>query len=279
MNSVKTVILLGLLTGLLIFAGGALGGRFGIIIAFSLAVIMNFGAYWFSDSLVLKLHGARPLSESEVPEVHSIVANLSQKAGMPMPRLYLVNSPSPNAFATGRSPSHAAVAVTTGILQLMSRDELEGVLAHELSHVRNRDTLISTVSATLAGAIMMLASMARWAAIFGGFGGRDDDDGNIFSLLLMAILAPVAALMIQMAVSRSREYQADASAKELVGHPHGLASALQKLGRVSGRLPMGTSPVMGHLYIVNALSAKTFMGLFSTHPPLEERIARLLGRA
>jgi heat shock protein HtpX len=280
MNTVKTVLLLGLLTGLFIFAGGALGGQVGIVIAFVFAVAMNFGAWWFSDKLVLKLHGARPLEESQAPRVHSMVANLAQKAGMPMPRIYLVSSPSPNAFATGRSPDHAAVAVTTGILELMSHEELEGVLAHELSHVKNRDTLISTISATLAGAIMMLASMARWAAIFGGFGGRDDDgDNNIFGLLLMAILAPVAALLIQMAVSRSREYQADASAAQLVGHGHGLASALRKLGQVSPRRPMGSSPVMGHLYIVNALSAKSFMGLFSTHPPLESRIARLLGRA
>jgi heat shock protein HtpX len=196
---------------------------------------------------------------------------------MPMPRIYLVNSPSPNAFATGRGPSHAAVAVTTGILQLMNRDELEGVIAHELSHVRNRDTLTSTVAATLAGAIMMLASMAKWTAFLGGFGGRDRD-GNLIELLAMALLAPIAAVLIQMGISRSREYQADASGAELAGHPDGLASALRKLGQTSGRIPMRTSPAMSHLYIVNPLSGKSLANLFSTHPPLEARIARLMGR-
>ncbi len=278
MNTIKTVLLLGLLTGLFIFAGGALGGESGMIFAFFLAVVMNVGVWWFSDSIVLRMHGARPLEASEAPELHDIVANLAQKAGMPMPRLYLVDAPAPNAFATGRSPSHAAVAVTTGILRLMNREELEGVLAHELSHVKNRDTLISTLAATVAGAIMMLANMAKFAAIFGGFGGRDERDSNVFSLLLMAFLAPVAALLIQMAISRNREYQADASAAALVGYPHGLAAALQKLGQASGRLPMGTSPAMGHLYIVNSLSGQSFLSLFSTHPPLQARIARLLGR-
>ncbi|HXI02999.1 MAG TPA: zinc metalloprotease HtpX [Candidatus Saccharimonadales bacterium] len=277
MNSIKTALLLGLLTALLMFAGGAFGGRTGIVLAFGFAVVMNFGAYWFSDSIVLKFHGARPLEPTEAPEVHAIVATLAQRAGMPMPRIYLVNSPSPNAFATGRGPSHAAVAVTTGILQLMNRDELEGVIAHELSHVRNRDTLTSTVAATLAGAIMMLASMARWTAFFGGFGGRDRD-GSIFELLAMALLAPIAAVLIQMGISRSREYQADASGAELAGHPDGLASALRKLGQTSGRIPMRTSPAMSHLYIVNPLSGKSLANLFSTHPPLEARIARLMNR-
>ncbi len=278
MNTAKTVVLLGLLTGLFIFAGGALGGESGMVFAFALAVVMNVGAWWFSDSIVLKMHGARPLEAPDAPEVHSIVANLAQKAGMPMPRIYLVESPAPNAFATGRSPDHAAVAVTTGILKLMNRDELEGVLAHELSHVKNRDTLISTLAATIAGAIMMLASMAKWGAFLGGFGGRDDKDSNVLSLLVMALLAPIAALLIQTAISRNREYQADASAAALVGYPQGLAAALQKLGQTSGRLPMGTSPAMGHLYIVNSLSGSSFMSLFSTHPPLKDRIARLLSR-
>lgn len=277
MNSIKTALLLGLLTALLMFAGGAFGGRTGIVLAFGFAVVMNFGAYWFSDSIVLKMHGARPLDQTEAPEVHAIVATLAQRAGMPMPRIYLVNSPSPNAFATGRGPSHAAVAVTTGILQLMNRDELEGVIAHELSHVRNRDTLTSTVAATLAGAIMMIASMARWTAFFGGFGGRDRN-GGLIDLLAMALLAPIAAMLIQMGISRSREYQADASGAELAGHPDGLASALRKLGQTSGRIPMRTSPAMAHLYIVNPLSKKSLANLFSTHPPLESRIARLMGR-
>ncbi len=277
MNTVKTTLLLGLLTGLLLFIGGAFGGQGGMAIALVFAVVMNFGAYWFSDKIVLRMHGAQEIGESEAPELYAIVSNLSQKAGIPMPRLYLVRSPSPNAFATGRNPDHAAVAVTTGLLQIMSRDEVEGVLAHELAHVLNRDTLISTVAATIAGAIMLLASMARWAALFGGFGGRDDDrEGGVFSLLAMALLAPIAALLIQMAISRSREYQADASAARIVGHPHGLASALRKLGRAAARIPMESNPAVGHLYIVNALSAKSFLGLFSTHPPIEERVARLL---
>lgn len=280
MNTVKTTILLGLLTGLLLFIGGAFGGQGGMAIALVFAVVMNFGAYWFSDKIVLRMHAAQEIGESDAPELYAIVSNLSQKAGIPMPRLYLVRSPSPNAFATGRNPDHAAVAVTTGLLQIMSRDEVEGVLAHELSHVLNRDTLISTVAATIAGAIMLLASMARWAALFGGFGGRDDDrEGGVISLLAMALLAPIAALMIQMAISRSREYQADASAARIVGHPNGLASALRKLGRAAARIPMQSSPAVGHLYIVNALSAKSFLGLFSTHPPIEERVARLLATA
>lgn len=280
MNTVKTTFLLGLLTGLLLFIGGAFGGQSGMAIALVFAVVVNFGAYWFSDKIVLRMHRAQEIGESDAPEFYGIVSNLSQKAGIPMPRLYLVRSPSPNAFATGRNPDHAAVAVTTGLLQIMSRDEVEGVLAHELAHVLNRDTLISTVAATIAGAIMLLASMARWAALFGGFGGRDDDrEGGVLSLLAMALLAPIAALLIQMAISRSREYQADASAVRIVGHPQGLASALRKLGRAAARIPMESSPVVGHLYIVNALSGKSFLGLFSTHPPIEDRIARLLATA
>jgi len=281
MNSVKTVLLLGAMTGLMMLIGGALGGQQGLVIAFVFAAIFNFGAYWFSDKMVLASHGARPVDEKQAPELYAIVAGLAQKARMPMPKLYIMDTPAPNAFATGRNPDHAAVCVTTGILQLMNRDELEGVLAHELSHVRNRDTLISSIAATMAGAIMMLASMARWGAIFGGFGGRDSrDGGGLFTLLATAILAPIAALLIQMAISRSREYQADASGASLAGHPGGLASALRKLGQASGRMPgMSGSPAAGHLYIVNALSARSFGSLFSTHPPLEDRIARLQGRA
>lgn len=280
MNSVKTVLLLGLLTGLIVFFGGLFGGRSGMAIALGIAAVMNFASYWFSDKIVLMMHGAKAIEQHEAPELYSVVANLAQKASMPMPRLYLVDSPAANAFATGRNPQHAAVAVTTGILKLMNRDELEGVLAHELSHVRNRDILISSVAATLAGAIMFLANMAKWGAIFGGFGGRDNDErgGNPIALLAMAILAPFAALMIQMAISRSREYQADASGAEIAGHPYGLASALKKLGAASGRIPMQTSPAVGHLYIVNAFSGRSLLSLFSTHPPLEERIARLLGQ-
>ena len=280
MNSVKTVLLLGALTGVLIFIGGAFGGQQGVVIAFVFAAVVNFASYWFSDKIVLAMHSAKPVDERQAPELHGIVAGLAQKAGMPMPRLYVVESPAPNAFATGRSPQHAAVAVTTGLMQVMNREELEGVIAHELSHVRNRDTLISSLAATMAGAIMMLASMARWGAILGGFGDRDDRrGGGILPLLAMAILAPMAALLIQMAISRSREYEADASAAHLVGYPNGLASGLRKLGQVSGRVPpLAASRAAGHLYIVNALSGQSFASLFSTHPPIEDRIARLMGR-
>ncbi|HZE89027.1 MAG TPA: zinc metalloprotease HtpX [Verrucomicrobiae bacterium] len=280
MNSIKTVFLLGLLTGLIVVFGNVFGGRSGMVMALGVAAVMNFVSYWFSDKIVLAMHGAKEIQPADAPEVFSIVANLTQKAGMPMPRVYYIDDPSPNAFATGRSPDHAAVAVTSGIMKLMNRDELEGVLAHELSHVKNRDILISSVAATLAGAIMVLAHVARWGAIFGGFGGRDDERGpSPIALIVTAILAPIAATLIQLAVSRSREYEADASGAQLAGHPDGLASALRKLGQVSGRIPpMQTSPAVGHLYIVNAFSGRALMNIFSTHPPLEDRIARLLGR-
>ena len=281
MNAVKTVVLLGLLTALIIFIGGMAGGQGGMVIALGIAALMNFVSYWFSDKIVLAMHGAKEVDERQAPELYAIVANLTQKAGVPMPRLYVVDNPSPNAFATGRNPSHAAVAATTGLLKLMSREEVEGVLAHELAHVKNRDILISSIAATLAGAIMVLANIVRWGAIFGGFGGRDDEGRGVnpLGLLVTAIVAPIAALLIQMAISRSREYQADATGAQIAGNPYGLASALKKLGQVSARIPMGTSPAVGHLYIVNSLSGRSLFNLFSTHPPLEERIARLLGRA
>jgi heat shock protein HtpX len=280
MNSIKTVILLGLLTGLIIFFGGVFGGQAGMVMALVVAGLMNFVSYWFSDKIVLRMHGAREIEQHEAPDLFSVVANLAQKAGMPMPRIYLVDDPAPNAFATGRGPQHAAVAVTTGILRLMNREELEGVLAHELSHIGNRDILISSIAATLAGAIMVLAHIARWGAIFGGFGGRDDERGtNPIALFAMALLAPIAATLIQLAVSRSREYEADASGAKLVGYPDGLANALRKLGQVSGKIPSATAtPAVGHLYIVNAFSGRALMNIFSTHPPLEDRISRLLER-
>lgn len=280
MNSVKTVLLLGLLTGLIIFFGGIFGGRGGMVLALGVAAIMNFVSYWFSDKIVLAMHGAKEIQQHEAPDIFSIIANLTQKAGMPMPRVYLVDDPSPNAFATGRGPDHAAVAVTTGILRLMSREELEGILAHELSHVKNRDILISSIAATLAGAIMVIAHIARWGAFFGGYGSRENERGpNPIALLATAILAPIAATLIQLAISRSREYEADASGAKIVGYPDGLASALRKLGQVSGRIPSATaSPAVGHLYIVNAFSGRALMNIFSTHPPLEDRIARLLGQ-
>lgn len=275
MNTIKTGILLGALTGLLILIGGYFGGKQGIIIAFIFAMVMNFGSYWFSDKLVLKMYRAREVSESEAPELYSIVKNLALRAGLPMPRVYIVPGDTPNAFATGRDEKHAVVAVTEGILRILNRDELEGVLAHELTHIKNRDMLIGSIAATLAGAIMVLASMAKWTAIFGGLGGDDDEGGGIFGLILMAILAPVAAMIIQMAVSRSREYLADEGGARISGKPYGLASALEKMTKASKAIPMKANPSTAHMFIVNPLTGKSVMNLFSTHPPTEERIARL----
>ena len=275
-NMVKTTVLLGLLTGLFIAVGGLLGGQGGMMMAFVFALIMNFVSYWFSDKIVLKMYGAQPIGEAEAPVVHRIVRSLATRAGIPMPKLYLIPSESPNAFATGRSPQHAAVAVTHGILRIMDETELEGVLAHELSHVLNRDVLISTIAATVAGAISMLANMAQWGLMFGGSRHDDDDRGaNPIALLLTAILAPLAAMLIQMAVSRSREYQADASGAQLTRNPSGLASALAKLGQATRMVPMDANPATAHLFIVNPLSGGALVKLFSTHPPLEDRIARL----
>jgi len=273
-NTFKTAVLLGALTGLLVVFGNFFGGQQGMVIAFAFALLMNFGAYWFSDRIVLAMYKAREVSEAEAPELVAMVRGLAQRARLPMPRVYIIPTPSPNAFATGRSPRHAAVAVTEGILGLMDREELEGVLAHELAHVRNRDTLISTIAATLAGVIMMLANMARWAAFFGG--GRDDEDrGGVVGLLFMAVLAPFAALLIQMAISRAREYQADATAAQVTKKPGALASALERLQQASQRLPLQANPATAHLFIVNPLSGRSFLSLFSTHPPIEERVARL----
>ncbi len=274
-NMVKTTLFLGLLTGLFIAVGGLLGGRSGMMMAFVFALIMNFVSYWFSDKIVLKMYGAQPIGEAEAPVVHRIVRSLATRAGIPMPKLYLIPSEAANAFATGRNPQHAAVAVTHGIMRIMDETELEGVLAHELSHVLNRDILISTVAATVAGAISMLANMAQWGLMFGG--SRDDEGRgtNPIALLLTVILAPLAAMLIQMAVSRSREYQADASGAQLTRNPNGLASALTKLGQASGIVPMDANPATAHLFIVNPLSGRALSSLFATHPPLEERIARL----
>jgi heat shock protein HtpX len=273
-NTVKTTLLLGLLTGLFIAIGGLLGGRGGMWVAFVFALIMNLASYWFSDKIVLAMYRAQPLGEADAPMVHRIVRNLAAQARIPMPRLYLIQSPQPNAFATGRSPQHAAVAVTEGILRIMNEAELEGVLAHELSHVLNRDVLISTVAATIAGAISMLAHAAQWGLMFGG---RDDEErgANPIALLATIIFAPLAALLIQMAVSRSREYEADASGARLTHRPLGLASALGKLQRAAEMVPMDANPATAHLFIVNPLSGRSLMALFSTHPPIEERIARL----
>jgi heat shock protein HtpX len=274
-NMVKTTLFLALLTGLFIAVGGLLGGRSGMMMAFVFALVMNFVSYWFSDKIVLKMYGAQPLGEADLPVVHRIVRKLATQARIPMPKLYLIPSQSPNAFATGRNPQHAAVAVTEGILRIMDERELEGVLAHELSHVLNRDVLISTIAATVAGAISMLANMAQWGLMFGG--SRDDEgrSTNPIALILTIILAPLAAMLIQMAVSRSREFQADASGAGLTHEPEALASALAKLGQATKVIPMDANPATAHLFIVNPLSGRSFANLFSTHPPLEERIARL----
>jgi heat shock protein HtpX len=272
----KTTILLGALTGLLMLIGGLVGGRHGVQIALVFAVAMNFFSYWFSDKMVLAAYHAQPIDASSAPEVFAIVQELALQAHIPMPRLYLIDSDTPNAFATGRNPNHAAVAVTRGIMRICSRDELKGVLAHELSHVINRDILTSSIAATLAGAVMMLGTMARWGAIFGGFGGRDEDErGGIVALLVAAILAPIAASLIQLAISRTREYQADASGAKLSHHPLYLASALRKLESANERMPLDAGPATAHLFIVNPLSSEGMMRLFSTHPPIEERIRRL----
>ena len=263
------------MTGLLMLIGGLLGGRGGVQLAFVFALIMNFGSYWFSDRIVLRAYRAQPLDANSAPELYSIVNELAQSAGIPMPRLFLIDSETPNAFATGRNPRHAAVAVTSGIMRICTREELKGVLGHELSHVINRDILTSSIAATLAGAIMMLASMARWGAIF-GFGRSDDDDrGGALGLIFIAVLAPIAATLIQLAISRTREYQADASGARLTHNPRYLASALHKLEVSNERDPLDASPATAHLFIVNPLSAQGIARLFSTHPPIEERIRRL----
>jgi len=279
-NTLKTTFLLALMTGLLLWLGQALGGSQGLVIALAVAVVMNFGSWWFSDRIVLRMYGARELSQSDEPELYATVHDLALAAGMPMPRLYMVPSDAPNAFATGRSPQHAAVAVTAGILRLLSRAELRGVLAHELSHVRNRDTLISAIAATMAGVILMVARMAQFAALFGGMRRDDDRDGaSGVELLVMVVVAPLAAMLIQMAVSRSREYQADATGAQISHGPHDLASALEKIAGASGRLALPAGPATAHLWIVNPLRGSWIANLFSTHPPVEERIRRLRAMA
>jgi len=276
MNTIKTALLLGALTGLLMLIGGLFGGQQGVVIAFIFAMVMNFGSYWFSDKLVLRMYKARPVSESEAPELHAMVKNLALKASLPMPHVYIISGDTPNAFATGRDEHHAVVAVTEGILRILDRDELEGVISHELTHIKNRDMLIGSIAATLAGTIVMLAHMAQWAAIFGG-ASRDDEEGGggIIGLILMAVLAPIAAAIIQMAISRSREYLADAGGAKISGKPYDLAGALEKLSRASRAIPMKANPSTAHMFIVNPLTRRSLMNLFSTHPPIEERIARL----
>jgi heat shock protein HtpX len=281
MNTLRTTILLAALTALLIWIGDMLGGRQGAIIALAIAGVMNFVSYWFSDKIVIKMYGGQEVTAQDDPELYGMVQNLVQRAGLPMPKVYVLPQDTPNAFATGRNPEHAAVAVTDGIRRILNKRELAGVLGHELSHVKNRDILVSTIAATLAGAISYLAQMAQWAMIFGG--GRDRDEegggGNIFGLVIMMVVAPIAAMLIQMAVSRSREYGADEGGAKITGDPMALASALRKLHLGAQNLPLhvnnATANATAHMFIVNPLTGRAFASLFSTHPPMEERIARL----
>jgi len=272
-NTFKTFFLLTLLTLFFIWIGGILGGKQGMTVALILALGMNFVAYWFSDKIVLRMYGAQEVTEGEAPELYSIVRSLVHKANMPMPKVYIMHAEQPNAFATGRNPSHAAIAVTTGITRMLTQQELAGVIGHELSHIHHRDMLIGTVSATIAGAITYLAHMAQWAFMF----GRSDNEegGNPFAALIMVIIAPIAAMLIQMAISRSCEYHADEGGARLAGSPRYLAGALRKLHYASTRIPMKATPATSHLFIVNPLSGGGIIKLFSTHPPIEERIARL----
>ena len=280
-NTFKTAFLLTALTLLLMMIGRAFGGQNGMMIALAVAVVMNFVSYFLSDKIALTMYRAKPVTREELPRAYQIVERLTQKIGLPMPKIYVIPTESPNAFATGRNPQHASVAVTHGILGLLTDEELEGVLAHELGHVNNRDILISSVAATIAGAITMLASMGRWAMIFGGMEGGDRDrrgGGGGLAALLMLIVAPIAASLIQLAVSRSREYQADATGAHFTGNPYALASALQKLDAYSRRVPMMASPSTAHLFIIQPLLGMNFANLFSTHPPIAKRIERLTGR-
>lgn len=276
MNVLKTTLFLTLLTLLFLGIGTLLGGRQGMTLAFGMALVMNLGAYWFSDKLVLAMYRARPVTDAEAPELVGAVRHLAQLDNIPMPKVYIIPSETPNAFATGRSPSHAAVAATEGILRILNQDELIGVIAHELSHVKNRDILISSIAAAIAGAIYFLIDMARWSMMFGGGRDRENRSGGglqIVAFLLISILAPILAMLIQMAISRSREYQADESGARLCRKPLALASALEKIHAISAQRPMeGANPATAHLFIVNPLSARGLMNLFSTHPPVEHRV-------
>jgi heat shock protein HtpX len=277
-NGIKTVLLLGLMSGVLLVLGESFGAANGLVIAFIFAAIMNLGSYWFSDKIVLRMYRAQPVGPEH--PLYRIVERLTQRASLPMPKVYIIPDPSPNAFATGRNPSHAAVAATEGILQVLSEHELEGVIAHELAHVKHRDILISSIAATMAAAIMMVARMAHFAALFGGYGGRGDDrerGNNPIALLAMVILAPLAALLIQMAISRSREFAADAGGAAIAGTPYGLADALRKIEAASKRVPLDANPATAHMFIVKPFTGGGIMSLFSSHPPTEARIRALLG--
>jgi len=277
-NTIKTALLLGLMSGVLLVLGDYLGGSGGLMMAFGFAVLMNFASYWFSDKIVLKMYRATPVGPQH--PLYQITARLAQRAGLPMPKVYIIPDQSPNAFATGRNPSHAAVAATEGILRLLDEREIEGVIAHELAHVKNRDILISSIAATMAAAIMMVARMAQFAAMFGG-GSRDDREGgsNPIALLATIILAPMAAMLIQAAISRSREFGADRGGAEIAGTPYGLVDALKKLEFASKRIPMDANPATAHMFIMKPFSVHGLLSLFSTHPPTESRVRALLGQA
>lgn len=276
MNGFKTMVLMVTLTLMLVAIGGILGGKSGMTFALIMAFGMNFITYWFSDKIVLKMYRAKPVTENEAPELYGMVRRLAHKAELPMPKVCIMEEEQPNAFATGRNPNHGTVAVTTGIMRILSREELEGVIAHELAHIKHRDILVSTIAATIAGAISYLAQMAQWAAIFGG--GRHDDEeggGNPIAAIVMMIVGPIAAMLVQMAISRSREYGADAGGARIAGNPMYLANALKKLHMASKQIPMNANPATSHMFIVNPLSGGGLLKLFSTHPPMEERVARL----
>ena len=281
MNTLKSLILLVALSAILMFIGGAVGGKNGLLIAFGIAMVMNFASYWWSDKIVLKLYQAKEVTAQDAPELYSDVQDLAQRAGLPMPKVYITPQEQPNAFATGRNPQHGAVAVTAGIMRLLTRDELRGVLAHELAHIKNRDILISSIAATIATAITYLAYMAQFAAIFGGGGGggRDERGGNPLGLLVMAIVAPLAATIIRLAISRTREYGADKGGAEISGNPMSLANALRKLAAGTERVPLRVSDQVAdstsHMFIASPLSGRSLASLFSTHPPMEERVRRL----
>jgi len=279
-NTFKTFILMAALTALFMFGGRVLGGQSGMAFALAIALGMNFFAYWYSDKLALGMSRAREVTYDQAPQLHAMVEKLARNAGLPKPRVYVMPGKTPNAFATGRNPEHAALAVTEGLLQLMQRDELEGVIGHELGHIKNRDILISSMAAVMAGAISYLATMAQWAMIFGGGGGNDDEGrGNLVAMLAMMIIAPLAAAIIQMAISRSREYLADGAGAKICGHPASLANALQRLGEYNQKLPMQVNPATAQMYIVNPLAGGAMASLFSTHPPIRERIKRLRAMA
>lgn len=275
MNGLKTVVFMVALTTMLVAAGAVIGGRSGMTFALIMAFGMNFVSYWFSDKIVLRMYGAKQVTESEAPELHGMVRKLSVSAGMPMPKVYIMNERQPNAFATGRNPDHAAVAVTAGIMDILSKEELEGVIGHELAHIQNRDILIGTIAATVAGAISYLAQMAQWAMIFGGRSEDREEGGHPLAAIVMMIVAPIAAMLVQMAISRTREYKADSTGAKIAGNPIYLANALRKLHMASQRIPMQANPATSHMFIVSPLSGGSFFRLFSTHPPMEERVKRL----